>query len=203
MNAHAIGAGRPRDPRIDTDVLAAARELLVEVGWDQLSLRGIAARAGVSRAALARRWSSKAHLVLDALLGAGPDLAPFAGADRTGWIDWVITGSAELFTRPDVREALPGLLAALRDHEDLRRELWQGFSGPAADLFAAPAGAAPSSDGVRSRDLLDAKAILVLAAGAAMFGSLVATDDDTPELRARVRELLRPAAERPTPAFEK
>lgn len=203
MNAHAAGTGRPRDPRIDADVLATTREMLVEVGWEQLSLRGIAARAGVSRAALSRRWASKAHLVLDALLGATPDLAPFEGTDRTGWIDWVITGSGQLFSRPDVREALPGLLAALRDHDDLRTALWQGFSGPAAELFAAHA--APDdadSAASRERDLLDAKAILVLASGAALFSSLIAEADDTPALRARIRELLVPVAERP-PTREK
>ena len=171
--------------------------MLVEVGWEQLSLRGIATRAGVSRAALARRWESKAHLVLDALLGATPDHEPFAGTDRVGWIDWVITGSAQLFSRPDVRAALPGLLAALRDHADLRTTLWQGFSGPAAELFAAHDGTGdePSAE-MRSRDLLDAKAILVLAAGAAMFSSLVAEGDDTTAIQARIRELLVPAAAR-------
>lgn len=208
MNAHATDSaastGRPRDPRIDADVLAAAREMLLEVGWEQLSMRGIAARAGVSRAALSRRWTSKAHLVLDALLGATPDLAPFEGTDRAGWIDWVITGSAQLFSRPDVREASPGLLAALRDHEDLRTALWQGFGGPAAELFAAHGGDAdgPASDEERARDLLDAKAVLVLASGAALFSSLIARDDDTPELRARIRELLVPVADRPAKAGE-
>ncbi|WP_433608649.1 helix-turn-helix domain-containing protein [Prescottella agglutinans] len=201
MNAHvtdsAASTGRPRDPRIDADVLAATREMLLEVGWEQLSMRGIAARAGVSRAALSRRWASKAHLVLDSLLGATPDLEPFEGTDRTGWIDWVITGSAQLFSRPDVREALPGLLAALRDHEDLRTALWQGFSGPAAELFAAHGAAdGPASEQTRARDLLDAKAVLVLASGAALFSSLIAEGDDTPELRARIRELLVPVADR-------
>jgi len=178
--------------------------MLVEVGWEQLSMRGIAARAGVSRAALSRRWPSKAHLVLDALLGATPDLAPFEGTDRSGWIDWVITGSAQLFSRPDVREAAPGLLAALRDHEDLRTALWQGFSGPAAELFAAHGDAGnPASDDERARDILDAKAILVLASGAALFSSLIARDDDTPELRARIRDLLAPVADRSVERIEK
>ncbi|PTR25726.1 TetR family transcriptional regulator [Rhodococcus sp. OK519] len=199
MNAHVNGSssqsGRPRDPRIDAEVLAVTREMLVEVGWDQLSLRAIATRAGVSRAALSRRWTSKAHLVLDAILGSTPDLAPFEGTDRAGWIDWVVTGSAQIFSRPDVRAAAPGLLAALRDHDDLRKALWQGFSGPATELFAAHGGAGQSEES-RRRDLLDAKAVLVLASGAALFASLVAGDDATPELHARVLELLTPVAER-------
>ncbi|MDQ2721997.1 MAG: TetR/AcrR family transcriptional regulator, partial [Actinomycetota bacterium] len=100
--------GRPRDPRIDAAVLAATRELLLEVGWDEMSLRAIAVRAGVGRAALHRRWPSKAHLVLDAILGTAPDLTPFEGTDRAGWVRWVVDGSAELFARPEVRAAVPG-----------------------------------------------------------------------------------------------
>ncbi|NLU63650.1 TetR/AcrR family transcriptional regulator [Rhodococcus sp. HNM0563] len=178
--------GRPRDPRIDAEVLATAREMLVEVGWDGLSMRALAARAGVGRATLTRRWPTKAHLVLHALLGAAPDLEPYTGIDRRGWIEWVVTGSVELFSRPDVRAALPGLLAALRDHDDLRNALWRTFSGPSTALFAGETG---------HDSEIDARAILVMAAGSALFAGLIAAEDDTPELRARILELLLPAAE--------
>ena len=127
--------------------------MLLEVGWDQLSLRAIATRAGVSRASMSRRWPSKAHLVLGSILGATPDLTPFEGTDRDGWIRWVVEGSAQLFSRPEVRAASPGLLAALRDHDDLRNELWRGFSGPSTQLFLQNAEDPESA-------LLDAKAVL-------------------------------------------
>ncbi|MFC9356346.1 helix-turn-helix domain-containing protein [Rhodococcus sp. NPDC057014] len=181
---NATGTGRPRDPRIDTDVLAVTRAMLVESGWEQLSMRAIATRSGVSRASITRRWPSKAHLVLDAILGATPDLTPFEGTDREGWIRWVVTGSAELFSRPEVRAATPGLLAAIRDHDDLRTALWRGFSGPSTQLFG-------SADSEESNT---ATAVLVLAAGAALFTSLIAVEDDTPALRAKILELLVPVA---------
>ncbi|MGE2847159.1 helix-turn-helix domain-containing protein [Rhodococcus sp. 2.95] len=182
---NATGSGRPRDPRIDDTVLEVTRAMLLEVGWDQLSLRAIAARAGVSRASMSRRWPSKAHLVLGSILGATPDLTPFEGTDRDGWIRWVVEGSAQLFSRPEVRAASPGLLAALRDHDDLRNELWRGFSGPSTQLFLQNAEDPESA-------LLDAKAVLVLAAGAAMFSSLIAVEDDTDALRERILEALTP-----------
>lgn len=119
--------------------------------------------------------------------GATPDLTPFEGTDRDGWIRWVVEGSAQLFSRPEVRAASPGLLAALRDHDDLRNELWRGFSGPSTQLFLQNAEDPESA-------LLDAKAVLVLAAGAAMFSSLIAVEDDTDALRGRILELLLPAA---------
>lgn len=119
-------AGRPRDASIDEKVFAACRELLLEVGWEGLSLRQVAARAGVSRTSTQLRWSSKAELVLHSILGQAPDLKPFEGTDRVGWISWVVEGSHQLFAQPEVRAALPGLLVALQADAALRDDLWRG-----------------------------------------------------------------------------
>ena len=62
-------AGRPRDHSIDARVYAACRELLLESGWERLSMRQVAALAGVSRTSVQLRWSSKAEMVLHAILG--------------------------------------------------------------------------------------------------------------------------------------
>jgi AcrR family transcriptional regulator len=172
--------GRPRDASIDERVLSVTRELLVEVGWDELSVRLVATRAGVGRSSLNRRWTSKAELVLHAILGETPDMSPFTGTDLTGWIDWVVRGSHLLFGRPDVREAVPGLLLALRENDEMRKALWAGFSGPAIDLFAA------QGYGTES----DARAALAMAAGAALFVTTIAVDDDAPVLQDRVVQML-------------
>lgn len=173
-------AGRPRDTSIDERVLAVTREQLVEVGWDELSVRLVATRAGVGRSSLNRRWSSKAELVLHAILGEAPDMSPFAGTDLTGWIEWVVRGSHLLFGRPDVAEAVPGLLLALRENDGLRKTLWDGFSGPAIELFAA--------QGYGTE--VDARAALAMAAGAALFVTTVAVDDDAPALQDRLVRML-------------
>ena len=180
---------RPRDQTIDDRVLAATRELLAEVGWEAMSVRGIAERSGVSRAAIQRRWPSKAHVALAAVLGAVPDLDRFAGVDREGWVDAVVDGSFELFDRPGVRDAVPGLLAAIREHDDLRDTLWPAFSGPAAAILLdlLPAGTRAKA---RRQAEVEAKATIALAAGAAMVLSLLAHDDDTPALRRAIAATL-------------
>ncbi|MBO0676504.1 TetR/AcrR family transcriptional regulator [Mycolicibacterium sp. S2-37] len=180
--------GRPRDTTIDERVLSVTRELLMEVGWSELSMRLVAVRAGVGRASLNRRWASKAELVLQAILGETPDLSPFSGTDLTGWIDWVVRGSHELFSRDDVRIAVPGLLLALRENDELRKTLWENFSGPAVQLFAEHRNATTQAQ--RRRVDLDARAVLAMAAGAALFMTTVAVDDDSPALRRRITELL-------------
>lgn len=185
MTAFRRPGGRPRDDSIDDRVLTACRELLLEVGWDGLSLRQVAARAGVSRTSTQIRWPSKEALVLHAILGATPDLEPFTGVDRAGWIDWVVEGSHQLFASPEVQAALPGLVLALQRDAELRSGLWRGFSDPAVELFGGDPDSPQAQEARR-----DAQAILIMAAGAALFSSLIASDDDTPELRARIAGLL-------------
>lgn len=184
----ARASGRPRDTSIDERVLSVTRDLLVEVGWDELSMRLVAARTGVGRSSLNRRWSSKAELVLHAILGETPDLAPFSGTDLTGWIEWVVRGSHELFGRPDVRAAVPGLLLALGENDDLRRDLWAKFSVSAVQLFADDVRA--TTPARRRRADVDARATLAMAAGAALFVTTVAVEDDSEALRNRIAQLL-------------
>jgi AcrR family transcriptional regulator len=187
-NPEEKAAGRPRDSSIDERVLAVTRELLMEVGWDELSVRLVATRAGVGRSSLNRRWASKAELVLHAIMGETPDLTPFSGTDLTGWISWVVRGSHALFGRPDVIVAVPGLLLALRENDDLRSTLWTNFSGPAVQLYIEHIAATTRAD--RDRAERDARALLAMAAGAALFLSTVATEDNSDAVRDRITELL-------------
>jgi AcrR family transcriptional regulator len=59
--------GRPLDRSRDVAILAAALEVLGESGYDRLTMDIVAARARAGKAALYRRWCSKAELVVDAL----------------------------------------------------------------------------------------------------------------------------------------
>lgn len=60
--------GRPRSDSAHRAILAAARELLVEVGFTRLKLEHVAARAGVGKATIYRRWPSKEALALELVL---------------------------------------------------------------------------------------------------------------------------------------
>ncbi|HEV8649694.1 MAG TPA: TetR/AcrR family transcriptional regulator [Actinomycetes bacterium] len=63
----ARGPGRPRSARAHGAILEAALELLVEDGFQGMSMEAVAARAGVGKATIYRRWSSKEDLVVDAV----------------------------------------------------------------------------------------------------------------------------------------
>ena len=61
-------------PRIEGDredeILDATLELLLEVGYDRLTLDAVAHRAKASKATLYRRWEGKPSLVVDAMVRA-------------------------------------------------------------------------------------------------------------------------------------
>jgi len=56
-----------RSARVRTAVLTVTVEVLFESGFDALSIREIAKRAGVHESSIYRRWGTKADLVSDAL----------------------------------------------------------------------------------------------------------------------------------------
>jgi AcrR family transcriptional regulator len=56
--------GRPRDAGVDDAVIEAALDLVAEVGPAAVTIDAIAARAGVSKAAIYRRWDGKESLIV-------------------------------------------------------------------------------------------------------------------------------------------
>lgn len=68
--------GRPRSDTTHRRILQAARELLTEGSYADFRMEHVAARAGVGKAAIYRRWGSKQALAQDLLVElAGPHIA--------------------------------------------------------------------------------------------------------------------------------
>jgi AcrR family transcriptional regulator len=59
--------GRPRDPDLDRKIAEAALGLFGEAGWAGFAMEAVARRAGVSKATLYLRWSTKETLLSDAV----------------------------------------------------------------------------------------------------------------------------------------
>ncbi|SOD73145.1 TetR family transcriptional regulator [Jatrophihabitans sp. GAS493] len=57
-----------RSERSRTEILTAALDLAIEVGYSSLTIEGIARRAGVGKQTIYRWWPSKAAVLLEALL---------------------------------------------------------------------------------------------------------------------------------------
>lgn len=130
---HAPGAGRPRDPRIDSAILRATAELLAENGYANLTLAAVAERAGTSKTALYRRWSSKAELVHEAAIPAHPTALATPGGDIAVDIRAMLAAARDVFTSPVTRAALPGLIADIAVDPDLQERVMARLAG----LFGA------------------------------------------------------------------
>jgi AcrR family transcriptional regulator len=73
--------GRPRSVEADEAILDAATEAFIELGWDGLTMEGVAARARVGKTTIYRRYPTR----LDLLLAAAARLAEEKGnAQDTG-----------------------------------------------------------------------------------------------------------------------
>jgi len=87
--------GRPRSERADRAIIDAALDLYAETGPEGLCIEKVAARAGVGKATIYRRWPGKEDLLLDAIAALQAPLPEPAGRS--------------------VREDLVTLLGAIRD----------------------------------------------------------------------------------------
>src|SRR2546430_9641387 len=60
--------GRPRSVRTEKAILRAASELVASSGLADMTIEGVADRAGVGKASIYRRWPSKGALAFDAVV---------------------------------------------------------------------------------------------------------------------------------------
>lgn len=113
--------GRPRSAEIDVSVLDATRALLVEVGYGGLTMEAVAARAGVGKPTVYRRYPTKTALVFEAVFGKTKKFDdPDTGILRDDLIEaysWAI----DEFAAPEAKAALPGLMADLGGSPELAK----------------------------------------------------------------------------------
>jgi AcrR family transcriptional regulator len=105
--------GRPRSSEADEAILEAAVDLFAEVGLEALTMEGVAARAGVGKNTLYRRYPSKLDLVVSAVrcytnVGAPP---PDTGTTR-GDVRALVDDLVAIVTETPMGRMLPILVAA-------------------------------------------------------------------------------------------
>jgi AcrR family transcriptional regulator len=60
--------GRPRNEQIDQAILKAAIDLVLEIGFRAVTIEAIAARTGVGKTTIYRRWPNKAIVIMEAFM---------------------------------------------------------------------------------------------------------------------------------------
>lgn len=104
--------GRPRDARCDQAILQATLDMLIEGGAANLSIDGVAARAGVGKATIYRRWSSKEALVLDAIHTDDTIIATPDSGSLRGDLELYYDSLIHRFDASEGSDVLPHLIEA-------------------------------------------------------------------------------------------
>ena len=113
--------GRPRRAATRRAIVDATLALLAERGFQAATIDAIAARAGVGRNTIYRRWTTKEELFADALHELTADLDVHEGDDLYSLLlDW-IRDFARIFADPLFGRILPGVLGELQRNPDFAR----------------------------------------------------------------------------------
>lgn len=115
--------GRPRDARADQVILDAAAAVLAECGVQGFSVDAVAARAGVGKATIYRRWPSRAELLLEiAHLGTPDVTVPDTGSVREDLVRLTSAMMRKMRDTPAGR-ILPAVMAEAAVNPEMRATL--------------------------------------------------------------------------------
>ncbi|GAA4678700.1 TetR/AcrR family transcriptional regulator [Nocardioides nanhaiensis] len=196
-----VPAARPRvEGDREREILEATLDVLVEVGYDRLTMDAVAASAKASKATLYRRWSGKAALVVEALLSMKErPVAPDTGTLR-GDLLAMFCGMGGL-TDQRQTAVLAGIITAIARDEEFAATFRQRFIEPKATLVLGV------YERARARGELRAGLDLELAAtalpGIVMHRGFLLGEAPSPDLITRVVDqiilpaVLAPAGARP------
>jgi AcrR family transcriptional regulator len=184
--------GRPRDARAEGAIIAAVFELIGEVGFAGLTIEAVAARAGVGKATIYRRWCSRDELVLAALGSLHTHLDVQDTGDLAADLSYCLGSLCEMIET--LGPALfGGLLAQSAVNDDLAalvHEFVQNGRAPLRELLRKAQANGQLAADVKIEDALD------MLAGGVLFKSLVLGE----RLDRRVAKRLVDALLSPTPS---
>jgi len=170
--------GRPRSARANEAILDAAIEEFVEHGIAGMAIERIAARAGVARSTIYRRWSSTDELGMAALEHLRDPLPIPPGDSVREDLIILLRALHRLLTETRIGKLIPQLAAEAGRRPDLSYTYWTDYLAP---------GSSPFGDALRRgmaqgqlRGDLDVELVIDLLTGALFKRSLwqLATTDE-------------------------
>lgn len=121
---------RPRSVDSSDAILAATLELLAEHGFDGTTTDAIAARAGVSKATIYRRWASKDDLVLAAVTTLARDVADPDTGRLADDLRALLNGLVTAFSDERVARLVPTIVDQMARKPAFADAMRQGFVQP-------------------------------------------------------------------------
>ncbi|GAB2937264.1 TetR/AcrR family transcriptional regulator [Nonomuraea fastidiosa] len=123
-----------RSERSRQAILAAARELVSEIGYGKVSIEAIAARAGVGKQTIYRWWRSKGAVIFDAFLALSEAEEGGMALPDTGDIEadlkTVMRATVAEFADPAFEEPIRALNTEIINDPDLAAQYRERLAAP-------------------------------------------------------------------------
>jgi AcrR family transcriptional regulator len=128
--------GRPRSSKSHQAILKAALELLGEVGFENMSIEAISARAGVGKTTIYRRYNSKEELVADAIESIRQDVAIPDTGNLYNDLDELIENAAQITLSPLGRQTVAMIISSAASNSQFAQIYWTKYLQPRREAFA-------------------------------------------------------------------
>ncbi len=128
--------GRPRSSKSHQAILQATLELLAEVGYERTTIDAIAARAGVSKPTIYRRYEGKEELVADAIESFREEIVIPNTGHLWSDIDALIENAAQIILSPLGRQTVAMIISSASSNPQFARIYWTKYLQPRRQAFA-------------------------------------------------------------------
>ncbi|MFN8513455.1 MAG: TetR/AcrR family transcriptional regulator [Thermomicrobiales bacterium] len=184
--------GRPRSAQAERAILQAALELFADFGYEGMSIEGVAARAGVGKTTIYRRWASKDELLIAALGHVQSEVPVLDSGDLRTDLVAMATNALEFFTAGGVNfgAILVRAMGEARTNPSVFAALSETVLIPRMSLFATRIQGAIDHGELRSD--IDLRLFIEILAGPIFFHTLI-TDrfiPNTPDYAERLIDTL-------------
>ncbi|MCX4451134.1 TetR/AcrR family transcriptional regulator [Streptomyces sp. NPDC087866] len=182
-------AARRNGPALTRAIMQTTLELGQELGYAKLSIEAIAARAGVGKHTIYRRWSSKGTLLLDSLLSLSESALDYPHTeDVEADLRQQIYEAIDLLAGPSFRPLFQALVGEAQHDPGVAAALNERFITPQADKTVARLRAA-QAEGRLSPDF-DLDLSMALLSGPLYFQLLITQEPLTHAYVDRVLDAL-------------
>jgi len=175
----AVSTGRPRDPSVDDRVIESTLDAINEGGLAGLTIDRIAARAGVGKTTIYRRWNTKDDLVVDAIASLSVGVGSASTGDVRTDLVAVVTDLRRFFSDSRAGEVLPWLAGEIAHRSDVGERYSAAVMVPKRVLVASII-----SDGIDRGDLrrdIDVPTAVDLIIGPVLARRFIGSLADSPE----------------------
>jgi AcrR family transcriptional regulator len=128
--------GRPRSHQSHQAMLQATLELLTEVGFDAMSIEEIAARAGIGKTTIYRRYVSKAELVADAIESIREEIVIPDTGNLQDDLDALIQNASQITLSPLGRQTVAMIISSAASNTQFAQIYWTKYLQPRRQTFA-------------------------------------------------------------------